>query len=99
MDKAEILSTLKKHKAELQRKYPVSSLALFGSYARNEEKENSDIDILYELKSTYSLFDLMDLQETLQMKLNRKVDLVSKKYINKHLKPFIERDLKNLYSA
>jgi hypothetical protein len=74
-------------------------IGLFGSYARNEERENSDIDILYELKATYTLFDLMDLQNTLQTKLNKKVDLVSKKYINKHLKPYVEHDIKILFNA
>ena len=75
-------------------------IGLFGSYARNEETENSDIDILYEFQNTtYSLFDLMDLEEALRLKLNKKVDLVSRKYMNRHLKPYIEDDLKTLFNA
>ena len=77
-----------------------SFIGLFGSYARNEETENSDIDILYEFQNTtYSLFDLMDLEEALRLKLNKKVDLVSRKYMNRHLKPYIEDDLKTLFNA
>lgn len=48
MKTQEIISILKKHKAELSQKYPIRSLALFGSYARNEQQEGSDIDILVE---------------------------------------------------
>jgi len=77
-----------------------SFIGLFGSYARNEETENSDIDILYEFQNTeYSLFDIIRLKETLGDKLNKPVDLISKIYINKHFKPFIDEDLKILYSA
>jgi len=76
-----------------------SFIGLFGSYARNEETENSDIDILYAFEDKYSLFDLMHMKEFLHEKLNRRVDLVSKNYLNKHVKPFVEKDLKVLYSA
>ena len=87
-----IINTLKPYKP--------SFIGLFGSFARNEETESSDIDILYEFEdSTYSLFDIIRLKEFLYQKLNRPVDLVSKQYINKHIKPYIENDLKILYSA
>ncbi len=73
-------------------------IGLFGSYARNEETENSDIDILFELQKKYSLFDLMDLKEALSNKLQKNVDLVSRKYLNKYLKPLIDKDLKVLFN-
>lgn len=85
---------------ETLKPYNPSFIGLFGSYARNEETENSDIDILYDFNSTtFSLFDLMDLQEALKNQLNKKVDLVSKIYLNKHIKPLVEKDLKIIYSA
>ena len=74
-------------------------IGLFGSYARNEETENSDIDILFELQKKYSLFDLMDLKEALSNRLQKNVDLVSRKYLNKYIQPFIEKDLKVLFNA
>ncbi|MBI2722268.1 MAG: nucleotidyltransferase domain-containing protein [Bacteroidetes bacterium] len=75
-------------------------IGLFGSYARNEETESSDIDLLYEFNNpTFSLFDLIDLKETLQQKLNKQVDLVSKRYINKHLKSYVEKDIKILFNV
>lgn len=74
-------------------------IGLFGSYARNEETEKSDIDILYDLREKLSLFDLMDLKENLKRKLNKEVDLVSKRFLNRHIKPFVERDVKILFGA
>jgi uncharacterized protein len=44
-----ILEKLRLHKPELQRKYPISKMGVFGSYARGEATENSDIDIAVEL--------------------------------------------------
>ncbi len=70
-----------------------SYIGLFGSFARNEETETSDIDILYEMQKKYSLFDLMDLKETLKNKLHREVDLVSREYLNKRLRHHVEKDL------
>ena len=85
---------------ETLKPYNPSFIGLFGSYARNEETETSDIDLLYEFNyPKLSLFDLMDLKELLNQKLNKQVDLVSKTFLNKHLKPFVEKDLKVIYSA
>lgn len=72
-------------------------IGVFGSYARNEETENSDIDILYEFKNTIGLFKLVRIQLELEKKLNRKIDLVSEKYIYKSIKPKILGDLKIIY--
>ena len=56
---------------------------LFGSMARNEEKSNSDVDIMVEMnnKRKYSMFDLLDIAYIIEQKINRKVDLVEKGYI------------------
>lgn len=75
-------------------------IGLFGSYARNEENNDSDIDILYEFDDLkLSLFDLMDIEATLQNKLHKKVDLVSRKFLNKHIKSAVEGDLQALYNV
>lgn len=55
--KEEILKKLKEIKPGLQQKYNLTELALFGSYARNEQTENSDIDIMVDYKpKTYKGF-------------------------------------------
>ena len=58
----------------------VASAWLFGSYARGEEKLNSDVDIMIELYQgkKYSMFDMIDISFLLENKINLKVDLVEK---------------------
>ena len=85
---------------ETLKPYNPSFIGLFGSYARNEETEKSDIDILYDFDiQNFSLFDLMDVEEILQNKLHKKVDLISRKFLNKHIKSTVENDLQTLYNA
>ncbi|HZG99733.1 MAG TPA: nucleotidyltransferase family protein [Flavisolibacter sp.] len=50
MDKAIILSTLRQVKPELQRKYGLSRIALFGSYSRDEQTPESDIDLMLDFE-------------------------------------------------
>jgi len=56
---------------------------LFGSFARNDSHENSDVDIMIEMKTDkpYTLFDIFDIQNRLERHLNRKVDVVEKGFI------------------
>jgi predicted nucleotidyltransferase len=58
----------------------VAAAWLFGSYARGEEKMNSDVDIMVELndKEEYSMFDMLDISFLLENTIKRKVDLVEK---------------------
>jgi predicted nucleotidyltransferase len=51
MNKADIIYKLKQLKPELARKYGLTALALFGSYSREEQKPDSDIDLLIDLKT------------------------------------------------
>jgi len=56
---------------------------LFGSFARGNYSENSDVDIMIEMKTdkTYTLFDVFDIQYRLEKLLKRKVDIVEKDFI------------------
>ena len=62
----------------------ISHAWLFGSFACNNSRENSDVDVMIEMKTDkpYTLFDIFDIQHRLERVLNRKVDLVEKDYIN-----------------
>ena len=92
--------------SELQKNIIINSIlpyhpvriGIFGSVARGENTENSDIDILYQLKEAVGLFNIMRIKDDLEEKLNKKVDLVSEKYIHPKLKPHIMNDLKIIYS-
>ena len=73
-------------------------IGIFGSVARSENTEDSDIDILYLLKDPIGLLNLVRIKNSLEEKLNKKVDLVSEKYIHPELKPYVMNDLKIIYS-
>ena len=87
-----IFEILKKHKSELVDKYELSQLAIFGSYARRQQRENSDVDILVEFNRPIGL-EFIDLAEELEQILQIKVDLVSKKGIKKKYFKSIETEL------
>lgn len=76
----EYLSILRSEKESLFRKYQISNLGLFGSVARHEQREDSDIDIYYE-SSHMSLFTLCRLKSELEKLLGCSVDLFCK---NRH---------------
>lgn len=83
----EIARILRAHLPELGERYGVSSLGLFGSYVRGEQREHSDLDVLVEFDRTPTLFEFVDLQYHLSDLLGVKVDLVMKKT----LKPALGR--------
>jgi uncharacterized protein len=77
MKRDEVIGILRAHGNQLRRTYGVKSLALFGSVARNEATDTSDIDVLVEFEGGVSLFDLIGLQLDLQDLLGvPKVDVV-----------------------
>jgi predicted nucleotidyltransferase len=77
----------------------VTSAWLFGSYARGEEKVNSDVDIMIELnnKKQYSMFDVLDISFLLENKIRRKVDLVEKGYLKDFALQTATKDLVKIY--
>jgi uncharacterized protein len=77
--------------------YNPKCIGLFGSVARNEETEFSDIDILYSFNSPISLFGLVDIQSSLEKNLHKEVDLVSEKSVHHLLEKNIFKDLKIIY--
>ena len=89
----QIQSTLSSHKAELLDLFRVNTLAVFGSYARNEQRNDSDVDILVEFNSPVGI-ELIDLGNYLERILNLRVDLVSRNGIKPKYFKQIEGDLK-----
>ena len=91
MTKIFILNFLSKHKEIFAKKYGVTKMGLFGSYARDEAKKNSDIDIFAEMPPKFDL--LVGLQEELESQLKQKIDLVRlREKMNPRLKENILRD-------
>lgn len=68
-------------------------IGIFGSFARSENKADSDIDILIDAGDKINLLDLIGLEQELSAALNRKIDLITLRSLNEKIKPFILRDL------
>ena len=88
----EIKYVLRDHRDELFSVYPIQSLAIFGSYARNEQDENSDLDIIVEFNGKIGI-RFVDLAEDLENIIGVKVDLVSRKGIKEKYYQSILPDL------
>ncbi|MDX2231099.1 MAG: nucleotidyltransferase family protein [Leptolyngbyaceae cyanobacterium bins.349] len=76
----EIQAALRQHLPQVQRKYHVQQLGIFGSFVRDEQTENSDVDLLVEFdpNARFGLLTFCQLENDLSELLQRKVDLVMK---------------------
>ncbi|OGZ84320.1 MAG: hypothetical protein A2599_02095 [Candidatus Staskawiczbacteria bacterium RIFOXYD1_FULL_39_28] len=89
------IQEIKKKISPILKKNGVKKAAIFGSYARGEEKKRSDVDILIKYKyDNKSYFDLVGLQLELEKKLKKKVDLLTYDSIHPLLKKSILEDEK-----
>jgi len=90
----EILLFLKVNKLYLFKRFHCSEIGLFGSFARNEQSENSDIDILVQFeKDAPDLYNLeQELKEYLKKQFNREIDVCSKKWIKPIFKSLILKE-------
>lgn len=73
----QIKKSLGAHRKELQQKFHVARVSIFGSYARGDSTESSDVDLLVEMDRPVG-WEIVDLKEYLQDLLGLKVDLVTK---------------------
>ena len=71
--------------------------ALFGSVARSQDKDDSDVDILVELKDKSSLLDFVDLKYKLEESLKRKVDMVEYGAVKKSIRENVLADQVMIY--
>lgn len=80
-----IILKLKELKPEMEKLYNVTELGVFGSFVRDEQTENSDIDILIDYKDGTSILTLGGLQYMLSELFNKKIDIVMKKSLKKRI--------------
>jgi predicted nucleotidyltransferase len=66
--------------------HDVARAAIFGSFARGTQEEDSDIDILVEFRGEKSLFDLIELQLELEKMLGRRVDVITYRALNHRIR-------------
>lgn len=101
MNNGNKINEIKEQIEPVLKKYPISYAGVFGSFARGEEKSDSDIDIMIRLKpdNTFSLFDLIGVENELAQKTGRKVDLATEKSIGRYIKSSVFHDLKAVYET
>jgi len=92
MTKYDVLNYLKEHYQEFHNKYNVEKIGLFGSYARDEATQDSDVDIFVKMKP--NMFGMIAIKEQIEKDLHTKVDIIRE---HKNIKPFflemINKDL------
>ena len=88
----DILAVLAKQKPDLQRAFPVRRLAVFGSYARGDQRPDSDVDVLVDVDPAIGL-RFVSLAETIEAAVGEHVDLVSRGAISSRHWTVIEPEL------
>lgn len=84
---------------EICRRNDVAKIAVFGSAARGEATDQSDIDLLVEFSRRKSLLAMVRLEREMSAALGRKVDLLTEAAISPYLRERIKRDLQVIYEA
>ncbi len=92
MTRAEALKLLKRYKIENAEKYGIHNLGIFGSFSRDEQQEDSDIDIVIETAEP-DPFKLVHIKEDLEAVFNKNIDLIRKRdKMNPYLLKRINKD-------
>jgi predicted nucleotidyltransferase len=89
----QILDTLRDHRASLVERYGVRTIAVFGSYVRQEQTPESDVDVLVDFDRPLGLA-FVDLADELEGILGTRVDLVSRGAVNQRVYDLISPDLR-----
>ncbi|HIH44512.1 MAG TPA: nucleotidyltransferase family protein [Candidatus Methanoperedenaceae archaeon] len=88
------LSLLGKNTDMIKRRFGVVKIGVFGSYARREAGEESDVDVLVEFEKGRSTFDnFMDILFYLEELLGKKVDLITTSGLDRHIRPYVEKEV------
>jgi len=87
-----VFNVIKNHKNEIKTKYDVKRIGIFGSYAKGQQNEESDIDVLVEFgKPTFDNF--MELAFYLEDLFGKKVDLLTPKSLSPYMRPSVEKEV------
>ncbi|EKE00064.1 MAG: hypothetical protein ACD_22C00100G0028 [uncultured bacterium] len=77
----------------------ISYLGLFGSYARGDNRRDSDVDLLVQFNKPIGYFGLVRAQRSLGKYLGKEVDLVTKGSLSDRIFPYVKKDLKTIYAS
>ena len=92
LNKQKIVSLLSQHQSALKLKYPLKSIALFGSYARGEQQADSDIDLLVDFTQPVGM-EIVDLAIELEEILGHRVDVITYNAVRNRLFHHIKDEL------
>ena len=92
MNRARVLALLTEHKPVLAERFGVQRLALFGSFARETAREDSDVDVLVAFDQVPTPDQFFGTQFYLEDLLGRDVDLVTETALRPRLRPYVERE-------
>lgn len=93
MNRATVLKLLSEHATQVCRRFGVKRLALFGSAARDEMRDDSDVDVLVEFDGPATFDGYFDLKAFLEELLGRQVDLVTETGLKPRARRHAEKDL------
>ncbi|MDD5371913.1 MAG: nucleotidyltransferase family protein [Sulfurimonas sp.] len=93
MTKTIILNFLREHRQELHDKFGLTKIGLFGSYVRDEQNVNSDIDIAVEIESKNKFRSFFALKQYLEENLQHKVDLGIESTLKPIVKKYIDKEI------
>ncbi len=93
MNKEETIKILSANLAEIQKRFGVESLALFGSVSKGTESSASDLDLLVTFTQVPGIFSFLDLKDYLENLVQRPVDLVTMNALKRQLKDQILKDI------
>ncbi len=96
MNRDEVLNTLRAHKPALAERFGITGLALFGSFARDQANDKSDVDILVRFDVPPSWQNYFGVQFYLEDLLGRPVDLATNENVRAEIRPYVERDAINV---
>jgi hypothetical protein len=93
MDRSTVLQLLSAHREQMRERFGARRLALFGSGARDELRDDSDIDLLVEFEGPASFDGYFGLKDYLEALLGRPVDLVTEKGLKPRARHYVEKDM------
>ncbi|MCY4090407.1 MAG: nucleotidyltransferase family protein [Caldilineaceae bacterium] len=92
MNREELLKLLREHKSTLSRRFGITELALYGSFARDSAADHSDVDILVRFSTPPNWRQYFDAHAYLEETLGRPVDMAMHREIRAEIRPYVERE-------
>ena len=92
MNRDQVLAALRRHRQDIEQRFAIKHLSVFGSAARDALRDDSDIDVLVEFQGKATFDGYMDLKYYLETLLGRNVDLVTHDAVKPRMRPMIEQE-------